>query len=300
MSAHGARRLGRMVDNLAVILGIESLCAAQGIGFRAPLETLAPAAPPCLPICAKVSPALAGDRYLAPDIEAATRRVRDGALARACGLDFPAMTARAENPPPATGMARSVLRLLPPAGREGRYHAQKSPENAIASDRGMTDPRHNIRDVFPPTGPEISAKSWLTEAPLRMLMNNLHPDVAENPHELVVYGGIGRAARYLGGFFDAIVAATAQARRGSDPSGAIGQAGGRIPHPQGRAARADRQFQPGAAVGRPGPISTSSTARVSAMYGQMTRARGSIVGTQGIVQGTTRLFARGRTAALRR
>ena len=65
----------------------------------------------------------------------------------------------------------------------------------------MTDPRHNIRDVFPPTGPEISAKSWLTEAPLRMLMNNLHPDVAENPHELVVYGGIGRAAPpHLGGF----------------------------------------------------------------------------------------------------
>ena len=59
----------------------------------------------------------------------------------------------------------------------------------------MTNPRHNIRDIFPPTGTEISAKSWLTEAPLRMLMNNLHPDVAENPHELVVYGGIGRAAR---------------------------------------------------------------------------------------------------------
>jgi urocanate hydratase len=38
-------------------------------------------------------------------------------------------------------------------------------------------------------------KSWLTEAPLRMLMNNLDPEVAENPHELVVYGGIGRAAR---------------------------------------------------------------------------------------------------------
>ena len=57
------------------------------------------------------------------------------------------------------------------------------------------DPRHNARDIYPPTGTEISAKSWLTEAPLRMLMNNLHPDVAENPHELVVYGGIGRAAR---------------------------------------------------------------------------------------------------------
>ena len=59
----------------------------------------------------------------------------------------------------------------------------------------MSDPRKNARDVYPPTGPEITAKSWLTEAPMRMLMNNLHPDVAENPHELVVYGGIGRAAR---------------------------------------------------------------------------------------------------------
>ena len=39
----------------------------------------------------------------------------------------------------------------------------------------------------------MTAKSWLTEAPLRMLMNNLDPDVAENPRELVVYGGIGRA-----------------------------------------------------------------------------------------------------------
>ena len=59
----------------------------------------------------------------------------------------------------------------------------------------MTNSRHNICDIFPATGTEITAKSWLTEAPMRMLMNNLHPDVAENPHELVVYGGIGRAAR---------------------------------------------------------------------------------------------------------
>ncbi|QFQ87604.1 urocanate hydratase [Paracoccus kondratievae] len=59
----------------------------------------------------------------------------------------------------------------------------------------MDNPRQNTRDIFPPTGTEITAKSWLTEAPMRMLMNNLHPDVAENPHELVVYGGIGRAAR---------------------------------------------------------------------------------------------------------
>src|SRR5258708_21617153 len=51
------------------------------------------------------------------------------------------------------------------------------------------------RVVRAATGIGLSAKSWLTEAPLRMLMNNLHPDVAERPEELVVYGGIGRAAR---------------------------------------------------------------------------------------------------------
>ncbi|HWT56607.1 MAG TPA: urocanate hydratase, partial [Rhizobium sp.] len=54
----------------------------------------------------------------------------------------------------------------------------------------MTNPRHNIREIRAPRGPELNAKSWLTEAPLRMLMNNLDPDVAERPHELVVYGGI--------------------------------------------------------------------------------------------------------------
>ena len=59
----------------------------------------------------------------------------------------------------------------------------------------MSDPRHNTRVVRAPTGPEITAKQWTTEAPMRMLMNNLDPDVAESPHELVVYGGIGRAAR---------------------------------------------------------------------------------------------------------
>ncbi len=53
----------------------------------------------------------------------------------------------------------------------------------------------NSRLIRAPQGRELSAKSWLTEAPLRMLMNNLDPDVAERPQELVVYGGIGRAAR---------------------------------------------------------------------------------------------------------
>src|ERR1051325_1115568 len=53
----------------------------------------------------------------------------------------------------------------------------------------------NARIIRAPHGTTLSAKSWLTEAPMRMLMNNLDPDVAERPGELVVYGGIGRPAR---------------------------------------------------------------------------------------------------------
>ena len=53
----------------------------------------------------------------------------------------------------------------------------------------------NRRRIKAPTGPKLTARSWATEAPLRMLMNNLDPEVAEKPDELVVYGGIGRAAR---------------------------------------------------------------------------------------------------------
>lgn len=51
------------------------------------------------------------------------------------------------------------------------------------------------RVIKAPTGRALTCKSWLSEAPYRMIQNNLHPDVAENPQSLVVYGGIGRAAR---------------------------------------------------------------------------------------------------------
>src|SRR5690242_11538006 len=53
----------------------------------------------------------------------------------------------------------------------------------------------NVRTIRSPRGAELTAKSWLTEAPMRMLMNNLDPEVAERPGELIVYGGMGRAAR---------------------------------------------------------------------------------------------------------
>src|SRR6478609_10419985 len=59
-----------------------------------------------------------------------------------------------------------------------------------------TDPRHDpSRKIRAPRGSELNCKSWLTEAPFRMLQNNLDAEVAERPQDLVVYGGIGRAAR---------------------------------------------------------------------------------------------------------
>src|SRR4051794_9723914 len=82
-----------------------------------------------------------------------------------------------------------------------RIHFRYSPERSQRMNRRLD----NDRTIRAPRGSEISAKSWLTEAPLRMLMNNLDPDVAERPSELVVYGGIGRAARDWESF-DRIVA----------------------------------------------------------------------------------------------
>lgn len=69
----------------------------------------------------------------------------------------------------------------------------------------MNERLDNSRHIKAPTGTELNAKSWLTEAPLRMLMNNLDEGVAEHPQGLVVYGGIGRAARNWDSF-DKIVA----------------------------------------------------------------------------------------------
>jgi urocanate hydratase len=65
--------------------------------------------------------------------------------------------------------------------------------------------KDSSRTIRAPRGPQLTCRSWLTEAPFRMLQNNLDPDVAENPAELVVYGGIGRAARNWA-CYDAIIA----------------------------------------------------------------------------------------------
>ncbi len=82
MAAHGALRLRRMVDNLAVILGVELMCAAQGVEVRAPLAT-SPVLASVVRHLRQAVPTLQQDRYLAPDIEAATAMVRAGEIGRA-------------------------------------------------------------------------------------------------------------------------------------------------------------------------------------------------------------------------
>ena len=86
MAAHGARRLRRMIENLSMILGIEAICAAQGIDQRAPLATSGTLKAVMACLRAQV-PALQQDRYLAPDLRAAAACVRDDSLAQAAGLE---------------------------------------------------------------------------------------------------------------------------------------------------------------------------------------------------------------------
>jgi histidine ammonia-lyase len=88
MAAHGARRLGPMVENLNHILAIELLCAAQGIGFRAPLKTSAPLERVVARLRRDV-PALNDDRYLAPDIAQAAQLVAGGVIADAANIALP-------------------------------------------------------------------------------------------------------------------------------------------------------------------------------------------------------------------
>ena len=152
----------------------------------------------------------------------------------------------------------------------------------------MTDPRHNIRDVFPATGTEITAKSWLTEAPMRMLMNNLHPDVAENPHELVVYGGIGRAARTWQDF-DRIVDSLKELEEDQTLLVQSGKPVGvfRTHKDAPRVLIANSNLVPHWATW---DHFNELDKRGLAMYGQMTAGSWIYIGSQGIVQGTYETF----------
>ena len=154
---------------------------------------------------------------------------------------------------------------------------------------GMGIPMTGPRPVRAPRGSTLSARSWLTEAPLRMLMNNLDPEVAERPEDLVVYGGIGKAARNWA-CYDTMVETLK--RLGEDESLLV-QSGKPVgvfkTHADApRVLIANSNLVPRWAtwehfneLDRQGLM----------MYGQMTAGSWIYIGSQGIVQGTYETFA---------
>ncbi len=147
----------------------------------------------------------------------------------------------------------------------------------------------NARRIRSPRGSTLHAKSWLTEAPLRMLMNNLDPEVAEKPEELVVYGGIGRAARDWESF-DRIAATLARLEADETLLVQSGKPVGvfRTQPDAPRVLIANSNLVPHWAtwekfheLDRKGLM----------MYGQMTAGSWIYIGSQGIVQGTYETFA---------
>ncbi len=160
------------------------------------------------------------------------------------------------------------------------------PKSLAASPQGT---RRADRVIRAPRGTERTARSWLTEAPLRMLMNNLDPDVAENPRELVVYGGIGRAARNWE-CFDAIVAAL---RDLHDDESLLIQSGKPVgvfkTHADApRVLIANSNLVPKWATWE---VFNELDRRGLMMFGQMTAGSWIYIGSQGIVQGTYETFA---------
>ena len=154
----------------------------------------------------------------------------------------------------------------------------------------MASPRHDpSRVIRAPRGTQMRCKSWLTEAALRMLMNNLDPDVAEDPTSLVVYGGIGRAARDWASF-DKIVEVLE--RLGDDQTLLVqsGKPVGVFPtHPDApRVLIANSNLVPHWATWQ---HFNELDAKGLAMYGQMTAGSWIYIGSQGIVQGTYETFA---------
>jgi urocanate hydratase len=153
----------------------------------------------------------------------------------------------------------------------------------------MDSRRDDTRLIRAPRGPERTCRSWLTEAALRMLMNNLDPDVAEHPAELVVYGGIGRAARDWASY-DRIAETL---RRLGDDETLLIQSGKPVgvfrTHADApRVLLANSNLVPRWATWE---HFDELDRKGLAMYGQMTAGSWIYIGSQGIVQGTYETFA---------
>ena len=150
-------------------------------------------------------------------------------------------------------------------------------------------PLPGARPVRATRGPELTCRGWGQEAALRMLMNNLDPEVAENPDALVVYGGTGRAARSWAAF-DAIVR---ELRRLADDETLLVQSGKPV------AVFRTHEWAPRVLIANSNLVGKWATWEVFrelereglTMYGQMTAGSWIYIGTQGILQGTFETFA---------
>jgi len=153
----------------------------------------------------------------------------------------------------------------------------------------MPDRPTNRRVIRSPRGPTLNALSWQTEAPLRMLMNNLDPEVAERPDDLVVYGGIGRAARDWR-CFDAIVSVLKRLRNDQTLLVQSGKPVGVFPTHEDapRVLIANSNLVPAYATWE---HFDALDRKGLMMYGQMTAGSWIYIGSQGIVQGTYETFA---------
>src|ERR1700729_1723238 len=144
------------------------------------------------------------------------------------------------------------------------------------------------RPVRAPRGTSLTARSWQTEAPLRMLMNNLDPEVAERPDDLVVYGGTGKAARNWS-CFDVLVRELRALEGDETLLVQSGKAVGRLrTHPDApRVLIANANLVPQWAT-------WDELRRLEAlgltMFGQMAAGSWIYIGTQGILQGTYETF----------
>ena len=242
-----------------------SCCArAQALEFRRPLPRRRRSRRCTALVRARV-PAHAHDRTLAPEIEAlAEPRRRSGA--------------RSLRPPRRRAASLAVTRMLTQA---------RDDDHGIAA-----------RTIRAPRGTQLSCKGWLQEAALRMLMNNLDPEVAERPEDLVVYGGTGKAARNWE-CFDAIVARCASSR---DDETLLVQSGKPVgvfrTHADApRVLIANSNLVPHWATWE---HFRELERKGLMMYGQMTAGSWIYIGTQGILQGTYETFAEARAPALRR
>src|SRR5829696_8557025 len=150
-------------------------------------------------------------------------------------------------------------------------------------------PRSGPRPVRAPRGTQLSTRGWQQEAVLRMLMNNLDPEVAEDPDHLVVYGGTGRAARSWEAF-DAIVR---ELRRLADDETLLVQSGKPV------AVFRTHEWAPRVLIANSNLVGKWATwehfreleRQGLMMYGQMTAGSWIYIGTQGILQGTYETFA---------